>query len=562
MRNNRPHLVLGLVVFLSILIPAEAVTLQSDEYYVWGINADEVEIPVGSIITEAVLTIQNPSSTDLYVHLLDNPDAGVEIPQDQGLGNVFDGFGVPLRGRMESGSLVFCFSQINDADSDVWKEFQAPFIFTLADNTTVQYTSSLLNLIDYVGTGRSLGIGIDSDGTNSESFGDISLKITATAYTAEGTDYEVSFTVTDDSAGIDGPVLYEAENAVLNGVQVLDTIGGYTGTGFADYINSSNDYIEWAVNAPVSGQYELEFRYALGKGDRPLQVRVNGTIVAASMSFPATGSWDTWNTVSIAAALNAGANTVRATAIGYSGANVDSLNLIPIPAETAAPTPNPMTFIAMPTALSSSSILMTATTASDDSGVEYFFDCISGAGGHDSGWQDSPTYTDKGLNPNTQYAYRVAVRDKSINQNQTAFSAAFSATTFLSSGTLVGTYEAENAVLNGVQVLDTFGGYNGTGFVDYLNPDTDYIQWTVNAPVSGQYEFEFRYALGKGDRPLQIRVNGTVIVDALSFPATGSWDTWDTVSIVVTLNAGANTVRSTAIGSSGANVDSLSCKVR
>ena len=68
-------------------------------------------------------------------------------------------------------------------------------------------------------------------------------------------------------------------------------------------------------------------------------------------------------------------------------------------ADNVAPTPNPMTWASAPAAVSSSSITMTATTASDPSGVEYFFDETSGnPGGSDSGWQDSATYTDTGLN--------------------------------------------------------------------------------------------------------------------------------------------------------------------
>ena len=79
---------------------------------------------------------------------------------------------------------------------------------------------------------------------------------------------------------------------------------------------------------------------------------------------------------------------------------------------------------------SETEITMTATTATDASGVEYYFTETSGnPGGDDSGWQDSPTYTDIGLQPDTQYTYTVVARDKSPNQNVTAASALGSATT-------------------------------------------------------------------------------------------------------------------------------------
>jgi len=71
---------------------------------------------------------------------------------------------------------------------------------------------------------------------------------------------------------------------------------------------------------------------------------------------------------------------------------------------------------------------MTATTATDESGVEYYFDCTAG-GGNDSGWQDGISYEDTGLMCETSYSYRVQARDKSPNQNTTGWSSTQSATT-------------------------------------------------------------------------------------------------------------------------------------
>ncbi|MCP5107777.1 MAG: metallophosphoesterase family protein [bacterium] len=96
--------------------------------------------------------------------------------------------------------------------------------------------------------------------------------------------------------------------------------------------------------------------------------------------------------------------------------------------DTTPPTPDPMTWATVPYATGSTSISMTATTAFDTSGVQYYFECTAG-GGNDSVWQDSPTYEDTGLSPDTQYTYRVKARDKSSNNNETGFSGSASATT-------------------------------------------------------------------------------------------------------------------------------------
>ncbi|MCX5633026.1 MAG: hypothetical protein NTW93_05065 [Phycisphaerae bacterium] len=91
-------------------------------------------------------------------------------------------------------------------------------------------------------------------------------------------------------------------------------------------------------------------------------------------------------------------------------------------ADTTAPLPNPMTFAIAPNAISYSSITMTATTAVDNSGVEYYFANITDPN-HDSDWQDSTAFTDTGLDASTQYGYQVKARDKSPLQNETNWSA-------------------------------------------------------------------------------------------------------------------------------------------
>lgn len=100
------------------------------------------------------------------------------------------------------------------------------------------------------------------------------------------------------------------------------------------------------------------------------------------------------------------------------------------PPDNTAPTPDPMSWGATPNATANTNITMTAATASDANGVEYFFEETSGnAGGSDSGWQASPTYTDIGLSPDTAYSYRVRARDRSANRNETAWSGIEAATT-------------------------------------------------------------------------------------------------------------------------------------
>ena len=120
---------------------------------------------------------------------------------------------------------------------------------------------------------------------------------------------------------------YQAENATLSGAIAAHDNPGYTGTGYADYQNASGDYVQWSVNVAGAGDYVLAFRYANGgTADRPLAITVDNTD-AGTLPFAPTGGWASWDFQTMTIALPAGGNTIRATATGASGANVDYLDI-------------------------------------------------------------------------------------------------------------------------------------------------------------------------------------------------------------------------------------------
>ena len=121
---------------------------------------------------------------------------------------------------------------------------------------------------------------------------------------------------------------YQAESATISQGVVESNHTGFTGTGFVNYVNAVGGFVHFGgVNAAQAGTGTLVFRYANGTTtDRPMDIAVNGAVVAAAASFPGTGSWDTWQTRGINVPLDAGANTVRATATTANGGpNLDSL---------------------------------------------------------------------------------------------------------------------------------------------------------------------------------------------------------------------------------------------
>ena len=90
--------------------------------------------------------------------------------------------------------------------------------------------------------------------------------------------------------------------------------------------------------------------------------------------------------------------------------------------EKTPPKPDPMTWAKKPHSSGTTQITMTASKAMDKSSgskVEYYFKCVSGPGGHDSGWTSNLLYTDTGLSA-VQYGYQVKARD--LHDNETGWS--------------------------------------------------------------------------------------------------------------------------------------------
>ncbi|MFE7132672.1 PQQ-dependent sugar dehydrogenase [Streptomyces sp. NPDC057638] len=167
--------------------------------------------------------------------------------------------------------------------------------------------------------------------------GSNALRATATA--AEGgpnLDF-IDVTAADGQTGTD----HEAEAATVSQGAVESNHAGYSGSGFVNFQAVTGAYVEWTVNAAQASNATLDFRYALGAtGTRAMNVTVNGTPAATNLAFPGTGGWPTWRNVTTGAALQAGANKIRATTASGDGPNLDKLTVTPSgPVDTERPGP-------------------------------------------------------------------------------------------------------------------------------------------------------------------------------------------------------------------------------
>lgn len=143
--------------------------------------------------------------------------------------------------------------------------------------------------------------------------------------------------------------IYEAENAIIYSGIFEDIHPGFSGSGYVNYNNEVGSYVEWNISVPVTGWYNIVFKYSNGTTvNRPMSIAVNGNIEQSSMDFNPTIDWDTWTESNIYLQLNQGQNTIRATGITSNGGpNVDYIQVsktnggaTPIPTVTPYPTSN------------------------------------------------------------------------------------------------------------------------------------------------------------------------------------------------------------------------------
>ncbi|MET9421042.1 PQQ-dependent sugar dehydrogenase [Streptomyces sp. NPDC006540] len=210
------------------------------------------------------------------------------------------------------------------------------------------------------------------------------------------------------------PVAYEAEAAKVSQGAVDSDHTGHSGTGYVNFQPVTGAYVEFTVASDRATDATFDFRYANGtSANRPLDIRVNGALVADDRHFPATGAWTTWRTVTANAALKAGDNTVRVTTAASDGPNLDKLTVTASgPADTQKPTaPANLRKDKEPTA---TSVSLAWDAASDDTAVTGYDVYQHGQLMKQVGGTTLAATVD-GLDPETAYDWTVFARDAAGN---------------------------------------------------------------------------------------------------------------------------------------------------
>jgi predicted alpha-1,6-mannanase (GH76 family) len=101
-------------------------------------------------------------------------------------------------------------------------------------------------------------------------------------------------------------------------------------------------------------------------------------------------------------------------------------------------------------------------------------------------------------------------------------------------------YEAEDGVLHSIDLEASHGPFDGWAYLAGWNGDGKWVDFHVH--TDGASAIKLRYAAGAGDASRLIYVDGSDAIANQLLPSTGSWDTWVTMTIPVSLAAGDHTI--------------------
>ncbi len=321
-----PALPLLLVAIFCICDPAFGRQISPGRYYTWGISNSNLDIPDGSIITEAVLTIHGITNIDendsdaLQVRLLDN------LPLDFTAGDntkddTFENQGVlltPVYHDMAPGyeDLVYTFSDLNDESSGLWN------VFNPDDPSMTGYSSLLLQLIDYAGNGTPLGFGLDPNGISSYAFDKITLELTVDSFSGPASPYLMTFTTS--LIETIGPRNVDEGSTLTFDVITLDPDTVVSAQPLPAGASLSNNTFAWTPGYDQAGTYDIEFGATDGEYEdiETVTLTVNNVPVVTSIqilgpaivnenstaSYTCTATYDDLSTSAVTATWNENSN--------------------------------------------------------------------------------------------------------------------------------------------------------------------------------------------------------------------------------------------------------------
>jgi endoglucanase len=109
--------------------------------------------------------------------------------------------------------------------------------------------------------------------------------------------------------------------------------------------------------------------------------------------------------------------------------------------------------------------------------------------------------------------------------------------------------------MSGVATENAWGDPQGGGLIVGWIEQGDWMDYSYNAPATGAYGIKMRVASPLTGAQLQIRNSSGTVLQTVSLPNTGGWQTWTTITTSINLTAGTQTLRLYASNATGWNIN-------
>ncbi|GAA4449571.1 hypothetical protein GCM10023189_09010 [Nibrella saemangeumensis] len=334
------------------------------------------------------------------------------------------------------------------------------------------------------------------------------------------------------------PGKIEAESySAMKGISTGNTTD--VGGGLSVTATQKNDWLDYNVSVTSAGTYTFNVRVA-GSGGQ-LQLRTASGTTLKTLDIPATGGGQNWTTVSTTVSLQAG-NQILRIFIAKGGWNFNWFELL-TGGTTTTLKESVITFNALPEkTVGDAAFSLVATSTNTETPITF---SSSNAGvvsvSNSTGkWMVTVVGAGTAIITASQAGSTNFKPATDITQTQVVKSAVVTG----SYKPLPGKIEAESfdamAGIATETTTDTGAGHN-VGWIDA----NDWLDYNVNVASAGTYTFSVRVA-GSGGQ-LQLRNASGSVITTLTLPTTGAWQTWTTVSTMVSLSGGNQTLRMHAV---------------
>jgi endoglucanase len=323
------------------------------------------------------------------------------------------------------------------------------------------------------------------------------------------------------------------------------------GNGFNVGWTKDDEWLQFTVNSDSTAAYQLLFRSAAQTDPGIVHLEVNGTDVCSPQQLPVTGGTQTWMSTTVDnVIIPAGLNKIRFY-FDKGGSNINLFRFInPVPVSSV-----PFTFISAETNSEGTVIIITLNkpittfnALSSDFEVRVDGNLLEIDSAEISFLNDHQFV----IRPETAISFGQAVTlsysgTAVISNEQTLehFSDRTVKNNLPKRFTLPATIQAEDFTVNYGFQLETCTDVNGGLNVGFAN-NGDYLDYNIFIPEAGEYTFRFRVASQYSNGSISIRLgdgNTFTAIKAMSFTATGGWQSWTTQVTKADLPQGNYTLR-------------------